>query len=378
MEKRASTRIVVAIILAVTLILASLPSLGFSKPELAYASQTDQSSLTPSETIYFSFFLTYPGSLGWVENLWFDFNNTVGIPLNMSSSAFDQHFQSADYSIVQGTKWDEFLMVLTVSYDAINVDLAENRTDEICGEFQDAFNLNLTVIDKWHEINNETGYVTVYRSLGYIHLEHTVQDLETIEELVKYKPSNGFGQLLNTGFLNNLLSYSSTGGLMNLEYTLKRVDQNTFSWRFVVAFEPAWGDILADETQVSLNLSEILNYPGAINASAEGLSRIQVDIDKGRTVPAGTYNVILESISPPYSSREEDGDILITYNLNGSMNNVVASIRIAKVNNPIWTNLAILGVVLLGLAASCLAYTRRRRRLRKHVGPEKTADQGVK
>jgi hypothetical protein len=381
MKKKTPSRKVSATILALALILATLPSLGFSKPELAYAGQADQSSLEPSETIYLSTFLasTY-GTLGWAQNLYFDFNNTIGIPLNTSLPVFDQHFQSADYSLQQGMAWDEYFMVLTVSYDAISVDLAENRTDEICSQFQQAFNLGLSVNDSWYQVDNSTGYVTVYRRLGMFNLKNTAQDQGTIEELTKYKPDSGFGQLIGADFLSHWLSSSSKGGLIDLEYTLKRVDQNTLSWRFVVGFEPAWGDILADETRLDVNLNDVLNHSGPIAPSGQGLSKIQLDIEN---YEANEYNMTLESIAPQYTSIETEGEgnVLVTYNLTSPIDNVAASIEIAKLestNNLSWTTAAIVAVVLLGLAASCLAYTRRRRRLRKHVGPEKTAEQGVK
>jgi hypothetical protein len=382
MEKGLSTRKIVATLLALTLTLATLPSLGFSGLERAYASQTDQNLAEPSETIYFAVFPYYTGILQWAENLWFDFNNTVGIPLDTSLSAFDQHFQNADYSLLQWTSWDEYVMLLTVSYDAIGVDLAENHTDEICNQFQQAFNLNLSITDSWHDVDNATGYVTVYRRLGYIYLENTVQDISTIEELVKYKPSLGYGQLINTDFLNHWLSNPSKGGLFNLEYTLNRVDQNTLSWRFVIGLEPSEERILGNEAFVSVNFDEMLNHSGPITPSTEGTSKIQVDIQKTSTFSIGTYSMALESISPTYTSRQDDDSILVTYDLtNQSIDNVIASVAIAKVNSgtnsSVWTNAAIVAV-LLGLTATGFVYVRRRRRLRKHVAQKKTAGQEAK
>jgi hypothetical protein len=378
MEKKASTIKVAAIILALTLILATLPIIGFSKPELAYTSQTDQGSLEPSETIYFTVFPSYTGTLQWVENLWFDFNNTVGIPLNTSLPAFNQHFQSADYSLVQSTTWNEFVMLLTVSYDAISVDSAENRTDEICTQFQQAFNLNLSVTDSWHQVDNATNYVTVYRRLGYIHLDMTVQDIGTIEELVKYKPQEGFGQLINTGFLNHWMSDPSRGGLFHLEYTLKRVDQNTLSWRFVVGLEPSEEEILGDEAYVSVNFDEMLNHSGPIVPSTGGTSKIQVEIEKTSSFTIGTYSIALRSISPMYTSRQNDDSILVTYDLtNQSIDNVVASVEIAKVNsgpNSLEWTAAVIVAILLGSLVVGLLYVKRRRKFRKNAGLEKTTD----
>ncbi|HXX87805.1 MAG TPA: hypothetical protein VEH86_05100 [Candidatus Acidoferrum sp.] len=380
MEKGQSPRKVVATLLALTLTLATLPSLGFNSPERAYASQTDQSSLTPSETLYLSIFLADSGAPGWAENLYFDFNNTLGIPLNMSLPAFSQHFQNADYSIVQGTSWDEFLMLLTVSYDAIDVGLAENYTDEICEQFQNAFNFNLTIIDKWHEVNNETGYVTVYRSLGYIYLEQKFQDLEIMEELVKYKPDKGFGQLINSDFLDRFTAGHIGEGLIDLEYTLKRVDQNTLSWRFVVGFEPSFGDVPGNETHVTVNFNDVLNHSGSIVPSGQGLSSVQLEI---KNFAVGEYNMTLENVVPHYTTKEneEEGDILLIYNLTSPIDNIVASLEIAKLegsNNPSWPDVAIVAAAIIGLLVAGLVYVRRRRRFRKRVAPEKPSGQEVK
>jgi hypothetical protein len=381
MEKMASTRKVDAIILVMTFVLATLPSFGFNKPELAYAAQTDQSSLTPSETIYLSTFISYSSeAVVWDQNLYFDFNNTIGIPFNMSMPAFDQHFQSADYSLAQGTSWDQYLMMLTVSFDAINVDLAENWTDEICNQFQQAFNLNLSITDSWHEVNNSTGYITVYRRLGYIHLDNTIQDAPAIEELVKYKPEKGFGQLINPDFVDHWLSSPSRGGVGYLEYTLKRVDQNVFSWRFLLSIEPSSGDISGNGAHLNIDFDDLLNHTGSIVPSGQGLSKIQLDI---KNFVVNEYNMTLESIAPQYTSKENEGggDILVTYNLTSPVNNIVAAINITRLegtNNFSWTNAAVATALLLGLAASCLIYIRRRRRLGKRAGSEKTVGQEVR
>jgi len=383
MEKGRSPRKVVATLLALTLTLAALPSLGFNSPKWAYASQTDQNPAELSETIYFAVFPYYTGTLQWTENLWFDFNNTAGIPLDTSLPAYNQHFQNADYSLVQWTSWDEYVMLLTVSYDGIGVDLAENYTDQICSQFQQAFNLNLSITDSWHDVDNATGYVNVYRRLGYIHLENTVQDISTIEDLAKYKPSNGYGQLINTDFLNHWLSNPSRGGLFNLEYTLNRVDQNTLSWRFIVGLEPSEQQISDNKAYVSVNFDEMLNHSGPITPSTEGTSKIQVEIEKTSAFSIGTYSMALESISPTYTSRQDDDSILVTYDLtNQSIDNVIATVTISKVNsvtgNSVWTNIAIAVAVILGSSVAGLAYVRRRRRFRKYVAPEKPSGQEVK
>jgi len=271
-------------------------------------------------------------------------------------------------------------MLLTVSYDAIDVGLAENYTDEICEQFQNAFNFNLTIIDKWHEVNNETGYVTVYRSLGYIYLEQKFQDLEIMEELVKYKPDKGFGQLINSDFLDRFTAGHIGEGLIDLEYTLKRVDQNTLSWRFVVGFEPSFGDVPGNETHVTVNFNDVLNHSGSIVPSGQGLSSVQLEI---KNFAVGEYNMTLENVVPHYTTKEneEEGDILLIYNLTSPIDNIVASLEIAKLegsNNPSWPDVAIVAAAIIGLLVAGLVYVRRRRRFRKRVAPEKPSGQEVK
>jgi hypothetical protein len=382
MKKTKSAKTISLVILMLTLMLAIPSGLSFNGLEHAYASQKDQSSQTPSETIYAAVPLYYTGQVNWAEDLYFDFNNTVGIPLNTSQPAFDQHFLNADYSLVVGTSWNEWFMMLVVSYDAVSVDLAENRTDEICSQFQQAFNLNLSVTDSWHQVDNATHYVTVYRRLGIIHIQHTVQDVGIFDELVKYKPSNGFGQLISTNFLNSLLSSQGAIYVFTLQYTLKRVDAKTFSWRFLLGLEPSNGSVSGDEASVSVNFDKMLNYSGPIVSSTVGMSKIQVEIEKTWAFSVGTYSVALKSISPAYTSRQDDDNILVTYDLtNRSIDNVVASVAIVKVssgfNSTEWTYAAIV-TVLVVLAVSGLVYVRRRRNLRKPDGSEKTIGQEVR
>jgi len=337
------------------LVFSSLTVFSFTNVRCGFADQTNENQLRRKDTIYLSVFLSDTGTLDWNENLWFDFNNTGNIPLN-TSLVFDQHFQNADYSIYQWQSWDQFVMLLTVSYDAINIDLAENKTDVLCNAFQRAFDLQLNVIDGSHRIDNNTGYVTVSRRLGYIRLINTVSDISTIEELAKYKPDDGFGSLINSGFLSHWLSDPSRGGLFHLQYTAKRVDSGNLSWRFVIGLEPSYGRINGNEEYVDINLNNILNHSGSI-VPLPISSQILLSIIKKSITNSGTYSMTFSSLSPNYTSFDESGDPLVTYALAGPIDNVFATVRINKENETAnWADiLKFAGIATIILASIAIA-----------------------
>jgi hypothetical protein len=369
MEKMASARKVGATLLGVMLAFSVLA--GFPLNEISHgsSSQIAENQLKRTDTIYISAFLSYTGTLDWNENLWFDINNTGGIPLNTSLPAFDEHFQSADYQMVQYQSWDNYVMMLTVSYDAMDINLAENHTDMLCGEFQRAFNLGvgLRITGSWHEVDNETGYVTVSRQLGSFRMINTIDDLATIEELLKYKPSDGFGQLINENFLKHWLSDPTRGGLIVVQYTVTRFDSQTLSWRFVISIEPSYGRIQESEQSVSVNLNDMLNHSGPIVPLSYAASRIMVHIMKKTITPVGTYSMTFESVSPNYTSFDDTGDPLVTYDLTGPVDNVVATIKIVKENEtPDWVNIlkfaGIAAVTIASIATVTMVLMRKRRK----------------
>jgi hypothetical protein len=244
------------------------------------------------------------GSVNIYYNLIFDFQNTTGLPINMSLPAL-QSVQTAYWnSLIEGNQWYlGFITTCNVS-DAY---LASQCTDEVREEFLKAFNLSLAVISQTNETDNTTGYVTTYEVL-----ETAPYDLPTTEKLLEYKPSNSFGNLITADFVSKSVLDSSIG---EIEWNLTRNSWG-FSWELTVTCGAAYTALSGNEKNRALvfNLNDLLNYTGTISLDE---SEILIDVERQQEFGDKTYWLNITDTSPSVNAEEVENEgyptLLLTY-----------------------------------------------------------------
>lgn len=311
-------------------------------------------SLEQSELLYSTVFTTQPPPVFdrevlTIRNIVIDFNNTEGLPLNASYLA-DEHLRDGAFYVQLGR---EFSMVISISYDAIPITQAEYQTDEVCGQFVNLFNVNLSILEKRHWVDNKTNYVTVYRTLG------TFSDNpKNILELAKYAPKDGFGKLITKDFVGLYSPGSSNTGLLHLEY---RVFKNSGRalWEFFLEFSD--GRTL-NERDIDIDLNKLLANSELIEPLASRSSSIIIEFHKTQYAGSKTYTMSLQSISPEPSKKEGEENIRITYNLTGPIDNVVAVFSLQKIQEYDWVSIAAIAIVVVLIIASVLIAVKKLRK----------------
>jgi hypothetical protein len=319
-------------------------------------SQTD-GILKSEETLSAEIFIT--DSLGGtllIRNIVIRFSNVSGPPLNYSLPAFNEYFRSVNYAVMLGEK---FWISLQTSYNTIDIDMVEKYADEICNEFLKAFNLDLSIIDKTYIINNKTNSIMFYHKLGYF--GHSA---EPFEELTKYKPADGFGQLITRQFIDNLYYHGNPNtGLVWLNYTLNRVDQSLL-WSLVLGF--THGETFKNEDHIEFNLNELLGHSGSITPLSEKSSKILIKIFNS----SEKYLVSFESSSPPYSSKEEYDYTLLTYDLTTPIENLIVQIEIHQ-GTPNIGWFIIIVMITIGSASAIVLIMAEKRKRQGRLPPSK-------
>lgn len=317
MKKESSVR-------KIGMILLLLCFVGFAQTS---SCQTSENLPEPSETIYVSVFISYIPAYGTflTKYILIDFNDINGPPINTSIPAFDEYFREAKYELIP---WGAEGLAVRVSafYDSqISNDTADEYTNFIREEFLRVFNqTNLSLFDKGHIIDNATKTIRVHMDSGFIQ-----GDLTSIENLIKYKPDDGFGQLITRDFLSLFIPGNFSCGLTDLTYTLYKADQNTIYWRFTIGYATSIDEKFISKEE-DVNLSALLKTSSSIQPSHQRHSRIMIEIQKNAITPTETYSMNLESISPAFTGIEENGTILVTYDLTGPIDNMSARISIRK------------------------------------------------
>jgi hypothetical protein len=327
---------------------------GFVIPSI---SGTNENLFEPSEVIYAAVFIEYHPTYGTslTKMVLLDFENIEGLPINTSLQAFGENFQKAEYEVIP---WgvEGFAARVTTYYDSqIGNYTADNYANVVCEEFLKVFHqTSLATFDRGLSIDNVTGTVNVRIDRGFFQV-----DLISIENLIKYKPTKGFGQIITQNFLSQFIPGNFSCGLADLTYALHKI-HNAFYWSFKIGYSIS--TTFEDEENVDLNLNELLGNSGPIEPNQRS-SKIMIEIQKNATIPNGTYSMSLENISPAYSSKEEDETILITYALTGPIDNVTARIRISKENEGNWNG--IITVIIIGAIISAIGiflFKKKRRR----------------
>jgi hypothetical protein len=261
-----------------------------------------------------------------IKNLVVEFVNATFLPFNASLPAFNDYFRTARFSVVSAG--DVFFAYLRVSYNVtLDAGTAEAYSDDVLGEFREAFNLTLNVNDKTHVVNDETATIDVYYKLNDIS-----RGIEPFEELTKYRPAEGFGQLVT----RDLLSFYMQGGpetdyyiVYALEYNLARIDQGLV-WKF--RLELGHSGIYQGEDHIDVSLNELLNHSGSVKSSTLRSSEVCLYVGKREVFPhKAPLQLSLSSSSPSYTDLKEEGDYMVaTWNLTGSVPDIIVRINIAR------------------------------------------------
>jgi hypothetical protein len=251
-----------------------------------------------------------------VRNTVLEFVNATSLPFNTSLSALNDRFQTARFSIV------DVGVFLRVSYnDTLDTNVAEAYADDVLGEFRKAFNFPLDIMNKTHVTGS--GIIDVYYQLSQI-----VRNVANLEELAKYSPTDGFGQLVTA----NLLGFYLQGGpdldnhvIYTVEYNLIRVD-NVLVWKFRLELGRTSG---YQGGQVYLSLNELLNRSGPITPSTQRPSQVDIWVGKKEIYGKTPLVLSLNNSSLPHTSLVDEGDYrLASYNLTDPVDDIIFRIDV--------------------------------------------------
>ena len=280
-----------------------------------------------------------------VENLDVSLIDGISLPLNNSMPAFNDHFRSARFSVVSGQGVPDFWVFLRVSYDDIlTVGEAESYANDVLGELRSAFNLIMNISNQTYNLNNRTSSVDIYYRLSDVG-----NMIQPFNELIKYVPSDGFGQLVSSDLLSFYLRNDSIpnthvhqSDIFSLEYTLNRTDQG-FIWSFLLSLSHQVKVNNADQIEVSLN--ELLNHTNQITPSNMKTSMASVEIDEN--------GLSFRDSSPACSSMKEESNMLtLIYNITEPHDNIVIRIGIKSdvAFNLVYIALAGVAIAIISIA----------------------------
>jgi hypothetical protein len=350
-------------LLALSLCLAALTS--------TIQGQTAERSPQSSENVDISVMIRQEGDSFFfiTENLDISFVNATSSPFNTSIPALTDHFQTLRFLDTLGTVY------LRVSYDAtLNATRAEAYADDVFDELRKAFNLPLAVSQKTHVVNNQTASIDVYCQIS-----GTAWNTASFEELAKYHPADGFGQLVTRNLLTLYLQTDFIPGTdlnqrgIDLEYTLTRTDLG-YVWQFylMVSYQVAY----ENEGHIDVNLNDLLNRSGPITPSGQRSSQVTITFLKRQLTRKTPLLLILSSSSPPYAGmkeqkakitdlNEETTKTDLIYNLTGPIDDVSVMFNVGTETSPSSIPLIIISAVCIALVAALVFFRIRRRRLRK-------------
>jgi hypothetical protein len=290
-----------------------------------------------------------------VRNLVLEFVNATFLPFNVSLSALNDRFQTARFSVV------DLGVFLRVSYnDTLDTNVAEAYADDVLGEFRKAFNFPLDVMNKTHVTGS--GTIDVYYQLSPI-----VRNIDNLEELAKYSPTDGFGQLVTPNLLGFYLQdgpNTNDYAIYTVEYDLVRINQ-ALIWTFRLEF----GHTLSFQgSQVDISLNELLNRSGSITPSIQRSSEVDIWIGKKEVFSKTPLVLNVNSSSPPYTSLVEEGNYNVaSYNLTSPVDDIVVRIDVAPEPPPGFnlTNVAIIISVVCVAIGLTLVFVKRKKLKRR-------------
>jgi len=302
------------------------------------------------------YFVDYPdGTKGIRTTLIFDFNDTTGLPINTNSPALE-NIQKAEFSAtMQFYKW---YSSFSVSYDSMSSEMANEYTDELCKDFLKACDLNLSMIDRNYQTNNQTGNIETTRKL-----EPAPYDIITTEKFLKYKPSTEFGSLITKDFLCKYVpGYTPEGTTrMDISWSLSK-NSEKFHWRLMVTATSVDTWLTGDEKDkdIVLDLNELLHNAGTIPLNQ---SEITVEIENVHDFSGKTYSLDIIDIFPSGYTKETDSRrTTITYGSPiSSLQNIKCRMKLNKEANDFnWIPIGIAAVIIAIVILAAIALQKRK------------------
>jgi len=240
------------------------------------------------------FFVANPGELNLVKNVHLIFeNSTIGPPVNISSEPFNNGFVEMEYALTpEGAK---FFLSFNIYFETfLSNETASFYADCIVQEFLRAFDYqDLKLL--WENQGIQESKMWVHRSFGY-----KPYSKEEVSAFLKYKPTNGFGKLID-GLISKYVPGDSRTGL-STSYWLKKIGSN-FYWTLKVS--AVTSEVLAWDVQghsESININELLNNNKPLIEKPSENQRVIILIQKKTTFQLSrgltTYIIEIQRIQP--------------------------------------------------------------------------------
>lgn len=304
--------------------------------------------------IQISFFLkTYGDELVTNVDFYFDMSS---IPVNLSLPAFDQ-LNWAEYT---AKPWlnQKVIMNLALRYSE---EVDESRANEGMPEFLRVF--NHSSLQLLSGPTNETMEFTYI--FGYLD-----DNLENMKNFLRFKPSTGFGSLVDK-FLELYVPGGGNTG-MYAYYALTKSEQG-YLWKLrILASGPENIHFGSQPVNKTKELKKILNSEGPIVASDE--SAIAIKVTENETTSYKLFTIRVTSTSPPPNYTEIDTSYersryFWELNPNQQLDNVVIDLLLDMTSNrnnnlnlPIGTLIIIVAAVVVITSALLLKHIRKRQK----------------
>ena len=276
----------------------------------------------PSEVIYVAVF--FGGHYGdhLSKMVLLDFDDVGGLPVDTGLPCFGDGFVEGKYEIIAwGTQG--YAARVRAHYDiSVGNETAELYADQVRHEFLDVFNqTDLETFYRNRFIKGST--IEVWIDQGYFPQDN----LTIMENLLAYKPTEGFADLITPDFLSIFVPGNFSCGCIALSYTMRKVADG-FIWNFHFGYSVS-KDLEDVKDVETVNLQRLLGT-SRIEHFSERSSTIMIDLAARTIMKSGTYHMTFDSVTPAGNVTEEDARITFTYPVTEPVDNVVAEVRITK------------------------------------------------
>lgn len=346
-----------------TLLLLLTISVSF----VSLPSKADGATATSKETIFAAIWISYhPAYEPHVTKMvLLDFENVQGLPIPINTPPFDEYFLGAEIKLMPWGAEGYRIRVLTKFDPSIDNETAMEYGRRICDLVMESINKTKlkTTFERLYppyKLTKENAKILLIDK-GYLS-----DNFESIKNLLKFRPTDGFAELLTDDLLRKAIPMQ--GGvfidnkLSRLDYILKK-SGNSFSWQFIISFNTQTPLPDKDKHWIEeLDIGEVLLKGSKTIRPAKGrVSRIIIEIPKKWRTPVGTYSMSLSAVAP--LGQIEDGNYThVFYNVTQPIDNVVAEIEIKleeAFDRKIILTIAL--VICLGIGVLLLAKKIRRR-----------------
>ena len=311
-------------------------------------------------------FINYHPAYGsWLSKIIvLEFEDVEGLPLEIDSPPFNDGFIKAR---IFWMPWGRqgYAIRLVMEYDpSVSNETVMEYASVVSEEVMELINqTSLPIFFKKVYKDNSTNTLVAIIDHGYL-----PEALDSLRGLLKYRPREGFADLITDDFLRNYIPgeyYDSTGvhgqWLTELEYTLRKTN-DSYRWAFKLSFSVQTALKNGEWTEI-LNLNSLLLSNDSINPSTQRNSTIIVQMLKYHRIRQETYEVSFESVYPPQTVREENDWILVTYQVTAPIDNVVATIKVSKLKPSLeWDEIIAIIFIVATLAIIVTFFIKKKRK----------------